>query len=122
MPEDTRNSSRVTSETVTVPAGDNSPVTVIDLADEQTLAIGYLKLEYSSGGTVESEVILYDEDDQTDRANLNDDIEGLYLNAGDREIIDDPYLSEVENDLVVSPDGSADAEIRITAGGALITG
>jgi len=122
MPEDNRTSARVTSETVTLPAGDDTPVTVIDLADDQTLALGYLKVEYSSGGSVESEIILYDEDDTTDAGDLDDDLDGFFLNAGDREIIDDPFLSEVEEDLVVDPDGSSDAEIRVTAGGALITG
>lgn len=122
MPEDKRTSARVTSETVTLPAGDDSPVTVIDLTPEQTLAIGYLKVEYSSDGTTESEIILYDEDGFTARADLSDDIEGYYLSGGERETLDDPFLSEVEQDLVVKPDGNADSTIRVTAGGALITG
>lgn len=122
MPEDNRTSARVTSETVTIPSGSDVPVTVIDLADDQTLAIGYIKVEYSSGGTVESEIVLYDEDSSTAAGDLEDDIEGYFLSSGERETLDDPFLSEVEEDLVVDPDGSADADIRVTAGGALITG
>jgi len=122
MPEDNRNSSRVTSETVTVASGSGTPQTIIDLAPEQTLAIGYLKLEYASAGTVESELVLYDEPDGTASADLDDDIEGFFLSGSDREIVDDPYLSEIEDDLVVEPDGNSDADIKITVGGALITG
>jgi hypothetical protein len=122
MPEDNRTSARVTSDTVTLTAGDDTPVTVLDLADDQTLALGYLKVEYSSGGSVESEIVFYDEDANTSAGGLADDLEGFYLSSGERETIDDPFLSEVEEGLVVDPDGSSDAEIRVTAGGALITG
>ena len=122
MPEDKRNSQRVTSSTVTVQSGNSATNTVVSLNPEQTLAIGYLKVEYESSGGTESEVTLYDEDEGTGEVNLEDGVESFFLSAGDREVISDPFLSEIEEDLVVAADGNQDARIKVTVGGALITG
>lgn len=122
MPEDTRNSQRVTSDTHTVPAGDATTQTVLPLNDEQTFSIGLLKVEYAGSATVESALTLYDDDETTTSGNLSDMIDRLILQPGDRIIIEDGFYSDVEEDLVAASDGNSDGEIQITVGGPLLTG
>lgn len=122
MPKDERNSRRVTSDTQSIPSGDATTQSVVALDDEQTLAIGYLKVEYPDSATNETVVELFDEPDNTTSGNLADILERFILNPGDRVVIEEPFLSEVEYDLVAAADGNSDAQVQITAGGPLITG
>jgi acetylornithine deacetylase/succinyl-diaminopimelate desuccinylase-like protein len=95
---------------------------VIALSDEQTLAIGYLKIEYPNSATNETVVEIFDEAESTSSGNLSDIIEKFALSPGDRVVVSEPFLSEIENDLVAAADGNSDAQVHITAGGPLITG
>lgn len=111
------------SGTITIGSGSGSVETVLDLRDEASLDIEYIKVDYNGGATTAAEVILYDESDGTSSGNLDRDIEGFQLAAGaDRIVIDDPSLDQIENDVVVEPDGNQDAAVQITVGGQAITG
>lgn len=122
MPQDNRNSQRVTSDVTTVPSGDATTQTVVELTDDQTLAVGYLKVEYAGSATNESTVELFDEYSSTTSGNLTDKIEKFVLQPGDRIVIEEPFLSEIENDFVAAADGNSDGEITVTVGGPLLTG
>lgn len=122
MPKDNRTSQRVTSDTTTISGGDSTTNTVVGLNDEQTLAIGYLKVEYAGSASAETVVEVYDEDEATTSGNLSDVIDSFILNPGDRVILEEPFYSEIEHDLVAAGDGNSDGAVKVTAGGPLITG
>jgi hypothetical protein len=111
------------SGTAVVPSGDANPHTVLDLRDSASLDVGYLKVEIGGGATTASSLTLYDEESGTASADLDRDVEGFELAAGqDRAVIDDPSLDTIGRDVVVEADGNQDAEVRVTIGGEAITG
>jgi len=113
---------RHASDTATIASGNGSPLTVLDLRDEQTLEIGLLKLEYAGGATSETKVTLYDEADGTSQGDLADEVDVFHLSPGERAIVDVPVYEYVEADIVAVADGIQDGEVTVTVAGSLITG
>jgi hypothetical protein len=111
------------SGTGVVPSGNANPQTILNLRDEATLDVEYIKVEYGGGATAAGSITLYDESDGTNSGNLGRDIEGFELAGGaDRAVIEDPSLDSVERDIIAEADGTQDADVRITIGGTVVTG
>jgi len=121
MVEDSRETSKKDSNTISVPSGDNSVQDVIELGAEETLSPEYLKVDYSPAGTTTAEVVFYDDPIGTGSGDVSDERERQYLSGGDTLVLDDVTLEDFENGVLVLPDGAQDAAINITVGGFLTT-
>lgn len=122
MPEDNRNSLSVLSDYVEIGSGNASPQTVIDLREEETLAIEYVHIQYSSAGTVNDKLTVWDEADGTDTADLEDDVETFFLEPGNEIKLEEPTYEDITEALVVKTNGNLDADLKVTIGGMKVTG
>lgn len=122
MAEDSRESARREGATFTVPSGDANPNTVLDLRDEDTLALESVRLQYLNAGTTETLVTLYDEPSGTTSGNLSDEIDTVELSPGNDKLLDAFVWEDVEDDIVIEADGNQDADVLVTVGGYLVTG
>lgn len=121
MAEDSRESGRPDSGVATVPGGDGTLFFPLSLRGEETLSPQEIKIEYDSAGTTATVLEVYDEPSDTVQGDESDLVDRFYLNAGDR-INSDMVYRDIEDDVVVTTDGSQDAEITVTVGGYIVTG
>lgn len=121
MVEDGRSSRKPRSEVATVSSGASSPQTAIDLRSEETLAIEEILLQYDAGAGTPAVVEVYDEPDGTAQGDLSDKIGEFRLSSGDT-INPDMVWKDVEDDVVLLPDGNSDDAITVTIGGWTISG
>jgi len=121
MVEDERGSRKPRSATLTLSSGASSPATAIDLRDEERMAVEEMRLQYDSGGTTAALVEVYDEPDGTTAGNLNDKVDEFRLQGGD-EANPDMVWEDIEDDIIVLPDGNSDGAITVTVGGFTVSG
>lgn len=122
MASDDRNSYKKRTVVHDLASGAGSVETVQNLRPEETFAIDYIKVEYDSGGSVASDLEFYDDPDGTAAVDLNDRFEKFKIQAGDRITIDDVTYDDVEDDILINPDGNQDDEVTITISGRVVTG
>jgi hypothetical protein len=122
MAEDGRKGRSTVSNTLSVPAGGAGPFDALPIRDEETVSIEYIKIQYSTAGTTESKVTLYNEPDGTPSGELDDDVDQFLVSGGDTIIIEDPTHEDITDGVVVETDGNSDDEMVLTIGGVKITG
>ena len=122
MASDDRSSYKKRTAVLDLASGTSVVQTVENLRPEETFAIDYIKVEYDSGGGVASDLEFYDDPDGTSAGNLNNRFEKFKIQGGDRIIIDDVTYDDVEDDILINPDGNQDAEVTITVSGRVVTG
>jgi len=122
MPKDSRANGSPDSEVTGIAAGNADPTTVLALRPEEVLSPSMVKVEYNPAGTTEASLELYDEEDGTEEANLEDRVDKFYLSPGDEVVLDDVTYRDIEQDVVALADGGQDAEIVVTIGGYPVTG
>lgn len=121
MADDSRKTSKKESASATLASGSTTVTTLMDLREEETLSIEWLKVEYADGGTTAGTVDMYDEPDGTASGDLNDLIDKFQVTAGQRQEYT-PVYEDVEDDIVLEGDGNFDDEVTVTVGGYIVTG
>ena len=121
MVDDSRESGRADSNVAEIPSADGTLFFPASLRAEERFSIEEVKIEYSSGGSTDSLVEIYDEPSDTQSGDEEDLVDKFYISPGDR-INPDMVWAEIEDDLIVTTDGSQDGEVVVTIGGFLVTG
>lgn len=121
MAEDSRDSGRPHSGVQIIPSNDANLHTVIELRDEETLAIDEISVEYDEAGSVEAIVEIHDEPSTTTNGNEDELLDKFHIGPGET-INPDMVWSDIEDDVLVTTDGNLDAEIVVTVGGYKVTG
>lgn len=121
MVEDERGSRKPRGSVVTIATGSGSVITAINLREQESLSLDQLRMQYSGDGGVEVLVEVYDEPDGTPSGSLNDKVDEYRLSPGE-DANPDMVWEDIEDDLLLMPDGSSDAPITVTVGGYTISG
>lgn len=122
MAQDIRTSSRSESGVHSIQGGDTAPATLMSLRSEETLSLKYVKLHYEAGATTNTIVEVYDEADGTTSGNLEDKVDHFALAPGDTVVVEEGVWRDIEEDILLLPDGNQDGQILVTAGGNPLTG
>lgn len=121
MVEDARTSRKPRSETVTIASGVNDPVVALSLRDEEKFSLEEMRIQYSPSGTTESTVEVFDDTEEDGSFSLDDKVDEFVLTGSDEKNPDMKW-DDIEENVVIDPDGNSDAPIVVTVGGYIITG
>lgn len=121
MTEDSRQSSRPVSDVTDVASGSGSAVSGLTMRGEETLSLEEVVVEYSPAGTVNATIELYDESDGTSAADASDRVDKFHISPGD-SLNPDMVYRDVEDGVLLVPDGTQDGEVTVTVGGHIVTG
>jgi len=122
MSRDGRATGSPDSDTTTLAAGDGGTNGVVSLREEEVMSVSMVRLQYSSNGTTQSVISMYDEAEGTAPGDLSDKVDEFHLSPGDEITIEEATYRDIEDDVLVEPDGNQDAEIVVTIGGYPVTG
>lgn len=117
MVDDSRESGRVVSKVLEIASGDNSVVTLVNLDSGFTFVPTSLRVSYHADGGVNANVSLHDDPDGTASGNLTDTIDSFPIAPGDHIILEDFEYRDIEDSLLVYPDGNQDDQVTVTVGG-----
>lgn len=122
MVDDERLSRNPKNGYVVIEDGDSGPFGVIDIRDEETLALNMVRIQYSSEATENILVTLYDEDYDTDDVTEGDDIDAFWMEPGNEVELEDVTYDDVRRSLVVHTENDHDGNVVVSAGGMKVTG
>ena len=121
MVEDTRTSMKPRSEVVTIESGDTAAFTALSLRPEETMAVEEIRVQYGPSGTANSSVELFDSTEVDDSYDLSDKLDKFIMQPGDEKNPDMEW-DDIEENVVIQPDGNSDGPIVVTIGGYITTG
>lgn len=114
------------SGSATIASGDSATTvtTVVDTRDDTNFEVEKIILSYPVGGTA-AQVQFFDDPDGTADGDLSSALLTLEVDtaSGDGNIvIEDPSLRDIENDILVEPDGNQTEAIEVFVGGKNLAG
>jgi len=121
MVDDNRSSRKPRSAVVTLSGGASAVTTALDLRDEERMSLEEIRMQYDTGGSTNALVEIYDEPDGTAQADLSDKVDEFRLAPGD-DANPDMEWEDIEDDVILLPDGNSDDAITVTVGGYTISG
>jgi hypothetical protein len=122
MAEDPRESRSPKSGWAQFESGDSgTSKDVVSLKDEETLALSDYVVSYSTGGSANATVELYDDGAGTAEADLEGQITSLEVSPGNVESLTGISRDDIDKDLVAVVRNN-DGNVSINAGGHIVTG
>jgi len=119
---DSNSGQHSTHGTTTYTSGEAGSVrTLINLRDEQSLSISDYVVTFSDSGTNSATVTLYDDEDGTAPANLDNPAAKLTVSSGDSIVAESVTREVVEEDLLVEVEEN-DSIVTVTVGAHILTG
>lgn len=122
MAEDKRTSRTPVSDYLNLPNGTEDGGVVLELRDDETLAVDYVRIRYSGNATSETLLTMYDADEFNGGANTTDTWDVFLVGPGDEVIITEATYDDISDGVVVETDGNQDGDITVTVGGIEVTG